>query len=371
MRFGYSFHGFLSDQKWENGLRVSTPDGNASYSSFILHEVQKRGWETFLMQKDRDREYIDKVGSCAFESFSQDKRWYAWANSKSSCDMINTFPELDILLVEWRWPIPGRNCKIDKSDTNYQSDLDRQEALLRHYYNTNTRIIIWDLDHKLTYEDEILWQPDAIFETSVIPKKLFSDRTRVEPPIIIDDLYQFKTVPHDIERKLVYVGSRYERDDVIEEWIKPVSDKFPDQIEFWGNWTKEPSLSECKEMWPNISYNKRITIEDFYEVYSTAVACPILAKRSYLETGFITPRPWEALMFGTIPIGLSSHLGIENYILRDLIAGDAEDMIDILEFMSKCDLKTRDDMRTENIEKLRFMDVSNFVDKIEEVMNVR
>jgi len=105
----------------------------------------------------------------------------------------------------------------------------------------------------------------------------------------------------------------------------------------------------------------------FYYVYSTAVACPILAKQSYLESGFITPRPWEALMFGTIPIGLSSHTGIKDYC--EVIAEDASDMSALVGYLSKVSPRERGKIRKDNIEKIRFMDVSNFINKIEDVAN--
>jgi len=281
---------------------------------------------------------------------------------------LDELPELDVVLIEWRFPIPGRNCKIDKNDKGYQPDLDRQLQVLQHFKSKDTKIILWDLDHKLTAEDELRWVPDAIFETSVEPLDNGFIRTRVEPPVVIDDLYQFPTTLCSPSRKLVYVGSRYERDDIIEEWIKPVSDEFPHQVEFWGNWTREPNLTECLEKWPNILYNRRITMSDFKSVYSTAVACPILGKRSYFESGFITPRPWEALLFGTIPVGLEGHLGVDDYVLFKAV--DPDDLIDIVDYLSNVDLTERNEIRSANIEKIRFMDASYFFDKIEDVMNV-
>jgi len=366
MRLGYSYWGFLADRKFKDDKEVSTPDGNAAYSWSILYEAQKRGWDTYLMQENRDKNYIldCSMGRSGFRSFSQKKRWEAYIGTRKTAD---SFPELDVLLLEWRFPIPGRNVDVDKDDPNYQPDWDRQIELLEHYKGTDTKIIIWDLDHKFTDWHEEVWKPDAIFETSVNPKKQLIERIRVEPPIVVDDLLQFPTIPCDPKRKLVYVGSRYERDDVIEEWIKPVSDRFPGEVEFWGNWLREPSLTECKKMWPDVSYNRRITMKDFREVYSTAVACPILAKQSYLETGFITPRPWEALMFGTIPIGLASHTGIEDYC--NYFVRDKYDLIACVDMLSRWSVKLRDDIRKESIEKIRFMDVSNFINKIEGVLN--
>jgi len=374
VRLGYAYWGFIADRKFEFGKEVSTPDGNAAYSWSILHEAQKRGWETYLLQRDRDFEYVSGKFHNAFSSFSTEKRYNAWRRSFKtlttadiSLTELDELPELDVLLIEWRFPIPGRNIDIDINDVGYQSDLDRQTQILEYFKGKSTKIILWDLDHKLTLEDEVKWAPDAIFETSVKPLDYGFYRTRVEPPIVVDDLYQFPTLPVSKSRKLVYIGSRYERDDVIDKWIAPVSEAFRFEVEFWGNWTREPNLTECRLKWPYVLYNERITISDFRRVYGTAAACPLLGKQSYLESGFITPRPWEALLFGTIPVGLKPHLGIEDYV--EFIADDPNELCFIVENLATISVKERDDIRSKNIEKLRFMDVSNFVDKIENVVN--
>jgi hypothetical protein len=298
-------------------------------------------------------------------------------------------PELDVLLVEWRFPIFGRNCcswegapcfpsdaksgqpmmasgYADKK-IELQPDLFRQYEILRYYKERGTKLIFWDLDHKLLGHDEITWSPDAVFETSKKPLHLVTRRTSVEFPTIVADLMQHPTLEADENRKLVYIGSRYERDDVITKWLKPVSDSFPGQVEFWGNWMR--TVEECKKLWPNVSYNDRITMADFRRVYGSAVACPILAKQSYLETGFITPRPWEALMFGTIPVGLGSHLGISSYVQPGLIAGDGWDMIEVVKTLTGLPLKERDRIRRENVEQIEHMDARYFVDRIEDVAN--
>ena len=371
LKFGYAFWGFLADRKFVNGREISAPDGNAAYSWSILREMQLRGWETYSLQRNRDEIYVLDSGIEAFRSFSDNDRLTAYLDCKKTQStngynlrLLRELPHLDIVLIEWRWPIPGRNSGVTKFSQDYQPDLDRQIELLNFFKDKDTKIILWDLDHKLTIDDEMKWEPDAIFETAVEPRKLHIQRTRVEPPIFVDDLMQWSTLPASSERKLVYVGSRYERDDVIEEWIKPISNKFPFQVEFWGNW--EQTIDECREMWPNVLYNRRITMSDFRDVYSTAVSCPLLGKRSYLQQGFVTPRIWEALLFGTIPIGLSCHKGIEDYVL--FTVRDPNDLIEIVEEMSCLDVVDRDILRRENIERIRFMDVSNFVNKIEEIL---
>jgi hypothetical protein len=362
MRVGYSYWGFLGDNKLDDNEKVlSTPDGNATYSWSIIHEMQRRGWQVYMMQNDRDWPGFKKYGRYNFDAFSSRKRMDSYLR------MLPTFgenlPELDVLILEWRFPIPGRNTVVNPKDPNYQPDLDRQNQLLDHYKGTDTKIIFWDLDHKVLLEDETRWKPDAIFETSVEPRMLSIPRTRVEPPIVVEDLLQHPTLPSDPKRKLVYIGSRYERDDVITEWIKPTSDAYPNEVEFWGNWLR--TVDECRKLWPNVNYNDRITTKDFRRVYGTAGACPLLAKRSYLETGFITPRPWEALMFGTIPIGLAPAKGITQYAVH--VAHSGEDMIEVAETLAGADLESRDQCRKDNVEMLEFMDARHFVDKIQEV----
>lgn len=373
MRLGYSYWGFLGDQKMNSaGEELSTPDGNATYSWSIIHEAQKRGWDVYAMQQDRDAPGWDRMKSSLFSAFSKVKRTLAYAN------LIQTdgvrLPDLDVLLVEWRWQIFGKNCE-DTEDglimkaPGLDPDYHRQFQLLTHYAKKGTKLIVWDLDHKFGVWDEAFCKQQfgsfTIFETSRTPRRLTQERIGVEPPTVVSDLLEHITLPSDPHRKLVYVGSRYERDDVIEEWIKPVSTRFPGEIEFWGNWTRPETLAECKKMWPDVSYNGRITTKDFRRAYGTAVACPLLAKKSYLETGFITPRPWEALQFGTIPVGLAAHHGVENYVLEHLIARDPQDMIDVVDWLSNLNEGARKLTREANVEKLQFMDVKHFVDKIE------
>lgn len=372
MRLGYSYWGFLGDFKEDaDGNALSTPDGNATYSWSIIHEARKRGWTVWAMQQDRDQHAFMRHGG-NFAAFSERKRIDAYVGLLQTNGV--ELPELDVLLVEWRMPILGRNTNEpmpveralgSKLPPGLQPDLYRQAEVLNYYRQKGTKIIIWDLDHKLTHDDEGFWTPDAIFETSVTPLHQQQQRTRVEPPTVIDDLMQFPTLAANPLRRLAYIGSRYERDDVITEYVKPVSDRWPFQVEFWGNWLR--TVEECRKLWPRVSYNDRITTRDFRKVYGEAVACPLLAKRSYLETGFITPRPWEALLFGTLPVGISQAKGIDQYCL--FTAGSGEEMVQVVEQLSETRYPERNRLREESIQKLLFMDVKHFADRIEEVAN--
>jgi hypothetical protein len=362
MRIGYSAWGFTGDYKIENGQHVSTPDGNATYSWSILYEAQRRGHRVFWMQKDRDAEAWRQFGASNFAAFSSKKRISAYRGTIQTGGV--DLPELDVLLLEWRFPITGRNVGVPEEHPDFQPDLKRQTQLLEHYKGTRTKIIIWDLDHKLTSADELAWAPDAIFETSVVPRHQVLERTRVEPPVCVEDLLQFPTRPADPGKKLVYVGSRYERDEVITRYVGPTSKIWPGDVHFYGNWSK--TIDECRRLWPGVQYHDRITVREFGEAYGDAVAVPLLAKPSYISRGFVTPRVWEALMFGSVPIGIEKSKGIKDYVLFS--ANDGYEMARCVEDLSGLTLNERDAMRRQNVEQISFMDVSHFMDRVEEVL---
>lgn len=384
MRLGYAFFGFLGDRKLDRDCNeLSTPDGNATYSWAIVWEAMKRGHHVIPLQEDRDRWGIYEHGSDLFSAFSSQKRvavyehlFYGpgglhkndegWRTGTGELTRLGgCFPELDVLLIEWRFPIPGRNTPDDKGKRGYQTDLERQTELLQHYVGTKTKVIIWDLDHKLDeaslYNTGFL--PDAIFETSVSPKMILCDRTRVEPPFIMSDLLQHPTeeVASD---SMAYVGSRYERDDVIDEWIAPIVKDLIGDVSFHGKW--EPR-DELESRWPGIKFNGRIGVAGFHAAYRGAACVPLLAKRSYMETGFITPRPWEAVLFGSIPVGLKGHLGIDEYVRY--VAESPANLAYLANRFSDLSLKQRDEERQAAAHRLQHMDASHFIDRIEEVCN--
>jgi len=368
LKVGYSFWGFLGDYKFDkNGQTISAPDGNSTYSWSIIHELQKRHHLVYLMQENRDAPAHFRFGTNFkenFAAFAQEKRLSAY----NACFQTagRSLPELDLLLVEWRFPIHGVNCKIDGegrisfSGENLNPDLKRQEEILSHYKQKKTKIIFFDLDHKLTKEEEEYWKPDAVFETSVLPRLLSKERVKVNIPYVIEDLSEHPTEASDPNRKLVYIGSRYERDDVITKWIGPVSEKFKQQVEFHGDWLR--TVDECRKLWPHISYHGRCTTKDFKQIYGTASACPLLAKKSYLANGFITARLWETILFGTLPIGLGDCIGIDKYV--NFEAKSPEHMIEIAEQISTFSLKQRHEERMKMIDKLHFMDVKYFIDEL-------
>ena len=373
MNIGYSYWGLLGDYKEDkDGNSLSTPDGNASYSWSIIYEAQKRGHTVWTMQEDRDLPAFKKYGKNNFSSFSQEKRFEAYCSTLPSRGGL--LPDLDILLLEWRFLIPGRNDPRQSDLPGWQPDLKRQTDLLNYYGSLGVPIVIFDLDHKLDEDAERTLLDSfgpifTVFETSTKPLRTPIPRVRVEIPFVISDLLQISLKPVDDKRKMSYVGSRYERDDVIDEWIKPLSDRWPGQIEFWGNWTADYNFSEVQARWPNINYRDRITMKDFDKAYNGTAACPLIAKKSYLKQGFVTARLWETLLFGTIPLGLASHTGIDQYLPQELIVKNADDLGNKTEWLSQMNIEQREELRRVIVKKIEFMDVKNFLDKLEGVRN--
>ncbi len=386
-RLGYQFFGFLGDNKIENGVEISSPDGNSTYSSYIIHELLKRNVEVTCLMPDRDLEGFKKFGKDNFKSFSQEKRWKAYSESNKwnffdtpdveMGENPDNFPKLDVLLVEWRFPIPGRNCnKFENGDIglpsdyqrikeNYQSDLMIQNCLLEYYKSKGTKIIFWDLDYKLTHEDEKKWTPDAIFETASNPKHQYIHRTQVKIPCILEDLSQFPIEDYNDDKELVYIGSRYERDDVIDEYIKPYAEKRPGKVHFYGNWRDYPDkLAEAEKRWPGVVFNKRVTTKDFHDIYKDAVAVPLLAKREYFEHGFEVARIFESVMFGSVPIGFRES---DCWYNTCNCTYDTNSLISIVDRLKDNEQRKRD--RNVQIERLEQNDVKYFVDEIEKVLN--
>lgn len=361
MRIGYLFRGFLGDVKMApDGSELSTPDGNATYSWSIEHECERRGHKLIPLGPNLDAPAATRLGGDLFSAFSGRKRLLSYERMlvRGWTRLSDVrFPELDMVLIEWRWSIPGRNTPEDRGKPNFQSDLDRQVEVLRHYLDLGVPVVVWDLDHKLDEESLAFWHGVKVIETA---SRSLIGATRVEPPFVTADLLQ-----HDIdERKpshhLGYIGSRYERDETIDRWIGPIAPPRTHRVKFWGKW--EPA-EEVRRRWPGVTFAGRIGVRGFREAYSRVAAVPLLAKQSYYESGFITPRPWEAVLFGSVPIGLACHLGVGQYAQR--VVGDAQGLLEQATELRNVSPIRRRVIREEAAHILSHMDVRNFVDVLE------
>ena len=373
-RIGYFFNGYLSDKLSEKSK--DAPCGNAWYSSSIIDELQSRGHEVYLLGIDKDKNEYKEYKSNIFNSFEKKKRISAYKNSKrvkwkfdkNGCVLKDKL-DFDLILLEWRFPIPGRNTKEDIKKEGFQYDLLMQEYLLNTY---DCPIIIFDLDYKVTLEDEQRLKDKnvIIFETAIKPVQNIIPRVSVDIPFWMNSrIIQNKEVSK--YKDVVYIGSRYERDRSIQENLISYSDKELFKVWFYGNWRKYPD--KYNELyidmnWKNIQYHNRIGHSEFKEIYSDSVCCPLLAKDEYYKNGFMTARIQECLYFGSIPIGFKEHYGIEKYLPENLIASDSDDFYDKVQQLKKLTIKERNLFRQQLWSNLEFMDVKYFVNEMLKVI---
>jgi hypothetical protein len=70
-------------------------------------------------------------------------------------------PELDVLVLEWRWPLPGRNTS-DCGMPGHMCDLHRQAELVEHFtLGRGTPTVVWDLDQLLPAVDPLRESPNV------------------------------------------------------------------------------------------------------------------------------------------------------------------------------------------------------------------
>lgn len=376
MRCGYLFWGHLGDKLCDTAR--DTPDGNAWYSFSIIKELVERGHTVYGMTLDRDRKCVDAYGEDkVFSSFRKDSRktayhcikWINWDFNTYEC---YDFPDLDVLLLEWRFLIPERNGPDDYGKPWFQPDFHMQNRVLEYYRGKNTKIIIFDLDYK--FEDSFAYEMGldksrtVIFETAVYPKDGYYKRISVEIPFEMRGNIPL-VLSKDDDRELCYVGSRYERDDIIEKYIVPYSEERRYKVLFYGNWNKYLDLLYLEKKWWFIQYHERIGHSSFRRVYSSSIACPLLGKKAYFKNGFMTARILECLYFGSIPIGFREHMGIDRYLPTELIVNDHCELLDCVRFLQGLTIREYIYLRKSLWERLQFMDCSNFVGKMEAVFN--
>ena len=383
MKVGYSYWGFLGDMKFDDDrMLASTPDGNAFYSWSIIHELQRRGHEVFQMMPDRDFNGSMMLGNdILFMSWAKENRKSAYelmaktfrTKDADKLDKLQVFKgwdeagceELDVVLHEWRMPIRGRNTEDARGSRNWQPDLFFQECLVDYCLLHGVKLVVFDLDYKLSEEDvEKMIERGlklSVFELGdKWSKKSWSKKVFI--PFDFSSMYEFKPKAW-INDKLVYVGNRYERDWCIDKYI-------PQDIEgiaVYGNW--DEGGRDSKKKWPRIDFRRRLQTCEMRNVYSDSAATILLAKEEYCEHHFMTARLLEAVFYCSVPLFIEEYgeSTIRKFAGRHASFLTVSDVDDVKKKIGKLseDHASRfaiiNDVR-EHLKK--FMDVKFFVDEL-------
>lgn len=268
MRIGYSFWGFLGP-----GV-VDTPDGGRSHRCTLIDGLRSRGHDVVFLQRNRDL-------------------------TEAGCDYTTTYrwdtglPEIDVLFLEWRWPIPGRNTTACGSP-GHTCDLHRQAELLDHYTYRGVFTIIWDKDRQLPAGDPLRSQYHvAVAEAALHP-------TVGAWPLLfpVADQAFARADPAALARSrrdlpLVYIGNQYDRDQAFDQFFAPAAARVMHQVA--GKWIDT-------SRWPHINFTGRIPFPTVERLYRRSLATVLLLPDRYATAGQMTQRLFEAVLAGCLPL---------------------------------------------------------------------
>ncbi len=311
MKIGYSFWGFLNE-----GI-LDTPDGGRAHRLPFLKALINEGVEIYCLQKNRDLE---------------EARNYKPINNLYFDDGL---PQLDSIIMEYRWPIVGRNTLDDKNNKNFTPDLIRQNELLE-YYQGKIPIIIWDKD--LKFQDNRDTSNYIFAEATFKPKRkslqlLFSfDKNLYNNSFENILSYSQKDKVFD----LIYIGNQYERDKTFKNYIDYAGQFLPSPPLVYGNWTKYENKYRNNLLdFPNVKFNDRVLYKDIFSLYEKSFATVLIAPERYYTQGQVTQRLFEAISECTIPFTPIEYKNTGIPIISDLYVKDGKDIFDKLKYFRK------------------------------------
>jgi hypothetical protein len=294
MKIGYSFWGFLG-----NGV-TDTPDGGRSHRRPLTDALRDRGHDIVFLQENRDlKEAGDDLGGA-----------YTFDDG---------FPDLDVLFLEWRWPILGRNT-TPCGTPGHTCDLHRQADLLRHYtHQTSTPTVIWDKDRRLPANGPWRRRPHvAVCEAALTPSP---DAHRLLFPAA--DEFLDSADPHVLAKRtrqtpLAYVGNQYDRDGEFDRYLAPAAAQFSHVIA--GKWDQT-------SRWPQVAFSGRVPFGEVARIYGGALATVLLLPARYAAVGQMTQRIVEAVLAGCLPLAPATIRFAETFVPGELIIGDGEEAV--------------------------------------------
>lgn len=254
---------------------VDTPDGSRSYRRPMLDALVRSGHGIVFLQANRDL-----IGA------GTDLRHrYTWRGG---------LPELDALVLEWRWPLPGRNTTPCGSP-GHTCDLHRQAELV-DWYTVGRRLptVIWDLDRHLPSNDPLRGRPNvSVCEFAVSPTP---GATTLLCPVADAALdaagpVALAAVPRPVP--LVYVGNQYDRDEAFTRFFAPAVWGLPHRVA--GKWPRTGS-------WPHVNFTGRCGFDQVADIHRGALATVLLLPERYAAVGHMTSRLAEALLAGCLPL---------------------------------------------------------------------
>ena len=298
MKIGISYWGYC--ENFSDSDISNTPDGHRYGRPVLVDELSSRGHQVYSMQQKRETKPYPGI------LYTPD-----------------SFPDLDVLFVEWRWPT-YKNFGKQK----FETDLDRQTELL-DFYHGKIPIIAWDTDLKMQPEDETRWPEMIITDPSFEPRRLTRDRVR------LTFWSDFKRIIPD-QKDFVeygYVGNNYERDKMFHKYYGSVATTLRArgiQTKVHGNWLQRSPERDSPESLisrhKNVAFGKRASFKESMHLLGSFVCTAHITKPLYAQMGFASPRYLENIVVGT-PGLVPVEFKYNNILGEDWIVSSPKDVV--------------------------------------------
>ncbi|MGQ4415594.1 hypothetical protein ACN6LA_000155 [Streptomyces sp. SAS_269] len=337
VRIGYSLWGFLG-----NGV-TDTPDGGRSHRRPFIDALIARGHDIVFLQADRDRlEAGDDLGGA-----------YTFDDGT---------PGIDVLFLEWRWAITGRNTTVCGTE-GHTCDLHRQAQLINHYtVRHRTPTVIWDKDRTLRAES--VWRRTAhtlVCEAALAPT--LGARSLLFPVadhlIAQADPATLAARPRDLA--LGYVGNQYDRDEPFDRFFAPAAARVEHLVA--GKWTKT-------DRWPDVHFVGRIPFEAAAGVYGRSLATVLMLPERYAAVGQMTQRIFEAVLAGCLPLVPADVRFADQFVPEELIVRSGRDVIERLSYLREiASTQQHADLIAACVDRLRLFGLNKQVDTLESALH--
>jgi hypothetical protein len=297
VKIGYSFWGFLGA-----GV-VDTPDGGRSHRRIWVDALRADGHRLIFLQANRDL-------AEAREDFRHEYQWDAG------------LPDIDLLFLEWRWPIEGRNVGTPCGHPAHTCDLHRQHELVTGYTRRRrVPTVVWDKDQRLPTDDPIRRLPNVVVADPALSPRA-GGHSLLFPVNRASVVHAQRMLPALVSQPraldLVYIGNQYDRDERFDQYVGQPARVLNHAV--YGKWTRT-------DRWPHVNFRGRIAFPDVALTYREALASPVLLPPRYETTGQVTQRLVESVLNGCLPIMPGSVRHAHRVVPETLVLGAGEDVV--------------------------------------------
>lgn len=294
MKIGYSFWGFLGP-----GI-LDTPDGGRSHRRPLIDGLIAAGHDITFLQADRDSK------EAGLDLGTQ----YRWDE--------DGLPDIDVLFLEWRWPIPGRNTTACGA-LAHTCDLHRQSELVTHYtIGQDLPTVLWDKDLQLPPHDTLRTRANvAVCEPALYPTPGCTSLLFPLADAALDAADPEALASRPRTLPLVYIGNQYDRDDPFAMFFAPAALHVHHRIA--GKWAHT-------DAWPELNFTGRCAFDEVDELYSSALTTVLLLPARYARAGQMTQRIFESVLAGCLPLTPTTIRAADLFTPPELQVTDAQDV---------------------------------------------